>query len=231
MIDRTVGGGERYHDVAAVADAVLTRGGEHRGHGGDLALLNPELSYLAEDHATSVEALRTEIGPAAVDQLARFATAVVPPKAVNAYTTPVATASGRPRGEADRQALIDDLVARGTKVDPAEVLVIARAPDGRIVWIERGNEKAGLAHILRARRLRDFMSRGVAPTDVPGIAVRAVTDGVALGRVGRDGVVCDVDVGGGRREKIVAIVASNGFIVTAYPYDGRRMTPMEGPGA
>ncbi|MFC4948354.1 WXG100 family type VII secretion target [Pseudonocardia sp. GCM10023141] len=214
-------GDEWFHPVAAILDAVLTRGMAHLvAIGGDALMLDLRLSEIHDDHARTVALIRHEIGPAAVDHLARLSSALVPPTPVVADTCAVispAGSSGAPLADADRQSLINELVARGTKINAAEVLHIARAPDGRIVWIERGNGMAGLSHILRAGRIRDFLNIGVSPTDVPRLAIKAVMDGMPLGQVGKDGVAYDVDIGGGRRAMIVVIVGSNGFVVSAYP--------------
>ena len=86
-----------------------------------------------------------------------------------------------------------------------------------MVWLERGDDAVGLSHILRAGRIDDFARRDVPLADIPGLAVRAVTTGTAIGRVGRDGTLYQVDVTGGRRVQVVVVVGSNGFIVSAYP--------------
>lgn len=213
-------GDEWYHPVATLLDAVLTRGAAGAiATAGDLALLDLNLRTIYEDHTRLVQGVRGEISPGHAELLTRLATALSPPQPVGASCETVSPAgavgAGTPNG--DRQALIAEVQAAGNKINPAEVLHIARAPDGRIIWIERGNGAAGLSHILRAERIRDFTNKGVAPTDIPGIAVRAVTEGTPLGRVRRGGVAYDVDVGNGRREKIVVVVGSNGYIVTARP--------------
>jgi hypothetical protein len=85
------------------------------------------------------------------------------------------------------------------------------------VWLERGDDRSGLSHILRAGRIGDFARRGVAYADIPGLALRAVTQGRPLGQVRDGGVAYDVDLGGGRHTPVVVVVGSNGYIVTARP--------------
>jgi uncharacterized protein YukE len=218
------GSDEWYHPVAAVLDVALTRGAAKVvALGGDLILLDDRLAAIHADHLRAVDLVRASLAPEAADRLAGLATALTPPTPVVATTCAVGT-PGVAVPEAGRQALIDEAVASGVRMSPNEVLHIARAPDGRIVWIERGNASAGLAHILRAKRIGNFLDRGIAPTDIAGLAVRAATEGTHLGRVGRDGDAYEVDVGGGRREKIVVLVGSNGFVVTARPL-GANETP------
>jgi hypothetical protein len=86
-----------------------------------------------------------------------------------------------------------------------------------VVWLERGDDRAGLSHILRAGRIGDFFRRGVAYADIPGLPVRAVTQGTWLGRVRDGGDAYDVDLGGGRSAPVVVVVGSNGYVVTARP--------------
>jgi hypothetical protein len=167
-----------------------------------------------------VASLRGDLHPAAADRLARIATAVVPPTPTAATTcavTPPPGPAGAATPEAERRALIAEVVAAGHKITPNAVVHIARAPDGRVVWLERGDGRTGLSHLLRAERIARFVEVGVAPTDIPGLAVRAILEGRPVGRKGRDGTIYDVDVGGSRHRDIVVVVGANGYIITAYP--------------
>ena len=130
--------------------------------------------------------------------------------------------------EVQRQALVDEVVAAGHKISPADVLQIARAPDGRVVWLERGDGRAGLSHILRAGRIRAFTDCGVAYAEIPGLAVRALTHGIRLGTVRNGGDAYDVDLGGGRRVKVVVVTGSNGYVVSAYPLTRRAENRLKG---
>jgi hypothetical protein len=145
---------------------------------------------------------------------------MVAPRAEPANTCAVRPPDGPPGAalpEAQRQALIAEVAAAGKKISPTDVVHIARAPDGRIVWLERGDARRGLTHLLRAGRIADFVRHGVAPADIPGLAVRAVVEGEPRGRVGREATAYEVDIGGGRTTMIAVLVGSNGYIVTAYP--------------
>jgi WXG100 family type VII secretion target len=215
------GGDEWYHPVADVLDRYLRfRPAGAIAAAGDAYLLDLDLSAIHDDHVRAVESVRGELHPAAADRLARIATAVVPPRPITPDTCAVTSPPG-PAGaavpEAQRAALIAEVVAAGNKISPDAVVHVARAPDGRVVWLERGDGRTGLSHLLRAERIADFVAVGVAPADVPGLAVRAILEGVPTGRSGRDGTVYDVDIGGGRHRDVVVVVGSNGYIVTAYP--------------
>jgi filamentous hemagglutinin len=224
LVDALAGaadGVQWYHPVADVLDRMLRLKLAHAiAAAGDAYLLELAVSAIRDDHVRAVGFLRGELHPAGADRLARLATATVPPMPVPADTCAVTQPSGRsspPLPEPQRQALIADVVAAGHKITPSAVVHIARAPDGRVVWLERGDERSGLSHILRAERIADFLRRGVTPADVPGLAVRAVTAGTPVGRVGHDGTIYEVEISGGRREKVVVVIGSNGYIVSAYP--------------
>jgi len=214
---RIAGGEAWYHPVAAALDATITRGLAHRvALGGDIALLELELSRIHADHVRAVQLVRAELAPEAVERLARLATAVTPPVPVAASPCDV-RAAGTAVPEAHREALIAEAQAAGHKMHPAEVLQIGRAPDGRVVWLERGAGASGLSHILRAGRIANFADRGVPLSEIPGLALRAVTEGRQLGRVREGGVAYEVALSDGRWTPVVVVVGSNGYIVTARP--------------
>ena len=214
---RIAGGEAWYHPVAAALDATITRGLAHRvALGGDIALLELELSRIHADHVRAVQLVRAELAPEAVERLARLATAVTPPVPVAASPCDV-WAAGTAVPEPHREALIAEAQAAGHKMHPAEVLQIGRAPDGRVVWLERGDGDSGLSHILRAGRIANFTDRGVPLSEIPGLALRAVTEGTRLGRVREGGVAYEVALNDGRRTPVVVVVGSNGYIVTARP--------------
>jgi WXG100 family type VII secretion target len=215
------GGAEWYHPVADVLDRLVRFRVAHAlAAAGDAYLLDLDLATIHDDHVRAVASLRGELHPAAADRLARLATAAVPPAPVPAGTCLVTSPpgpAGAPVPEEQRQALVAEVVAAGHKISPTEVVRIARAPDGRVVWLERGDASSGLSHLLLAERIARFVEVGVAPTDIPGLAVRAILEGRPVGRKGRDGTIYDVDIGGGRHRHVVVVVGSNGYLITAYP--------------
>jgi hypothetical protein len=231
------GGEEWYHPVADVLDALVRFKVAHAiAAAADAYLLDLDLSAIHDDHVREVDLLRGELHPAGADRLARLATAMVPPTPVPANTCAVAAPfvpAGAPVPEAQRQALIAEVAARSDLIKPNEVLQIARGWDGRPIWISRGNANGGLQHLLRPERILAFLDKGVAPADIPGLALRAVAQGPPIGRsrprnlaederLRRQGkesaFVYSVDIGGGRRTNILVLKATNGFVVTAYPY-------------
>ena len=243
-VARYAGQEEWYHPVADVVDLfVRFRPGAVIAAAGDAYLMSQDLSTIHDDHVRAVGYLRGELDPAGADRLARIATAIAPPRPVMADTCALvspAGATGEPVSEAQRQALIAEVVAGGGRINPAEVVHIARGHDGRPVWLARGNGSAGLQHLLRAQRTLAFLDKKVAPGDVAGLALRALAEGPPVGRPKKKNLEQDaalrrkgqepafvyrVDVGGGRMVNLVVVKASNGFIVTAYPFS-KKVEPL-----
>jgi hypothetical protein len=229
---------EWYHPVADAVDLfVRFRPGAVIATAGDVYLMELDLSRIHDDHVRAVGYLRGELDPAGADRLARIATAVAPPRPVRADTCALGSppgAIGEPVSEEQRQALIAEAAAiDGRRVVPAEVVHIARAHDGRPVWLGRGDAKAGLQHLLRAERTLAFLDKRVPPAEIPGLALRALAEGPPIGRpkprnAEKDAAlkrkrlepafVYRVGIGGGRTIDMVVLKAENGFVITAYPY-------------
>ena len=234
-----------YHPVADVVDLfVRFRPGSVIAAAGDVYLMNLDLTTIHDDHVRAVGSLRGELDPAGADRLARIATAIAPPRPVRAATCALvspAGATGEPVSEAQREALIAEVPAiGGRRIVASEVVHIARAHDGRPVWLARGDGRAGLQHLLRAQRTLAFLDMRVTPGEVPGLALRALTEGPPIGRPkpknleedaalrrrGREpAFVYRVAVGGGRAITMVVVKAPNGFIVTAYPFS-KKIEPL-----
>lgn len=113
-----------------------------------------------------------------------------------------------------RQALIDELRRRGINHTPEAIVRIERMPNGSIVFLERGNARAGLQHILE-RHGSQFAQWGVGPNQVPAVIFRALQEGVVVGTRGV-GTIYRVTINGTTRH-ILVVRGNNGFIVTAHP--------------
>lgn len=127
---------------------------------------------------------------------------------------------GGPRGVqvATRENLIDQLLANGTKVTSANVVDI-RVVNGKTVWLETGNSKAGLQHILDGKAA-DFARRGVYQDQIPELIFKALENGRIVGTTGSGRnlrSVYEVDFNG-TKQTIAVGVSDNGFIVNAHPF-------------
>lgn len=124
---------------------------------------------------------------------------------------------GKLIGAIRRARLIRQLQRNGVKCNPRDIIRIGKDASGRIVFLERGNANAGLAHIL-GRHADDFERAGIKAADVPDVVFDAVTKGTRVGqqgtRAGRD--IIEV-VYNGEVKHIAVSTGSNGFIVGANP--------------
>lgn len=48
-----------------------------------------------------------------------------------------------------KNELIQELASQGIKHTPEDIVVIGRNPEGKILWLEKGNAKVGLEHIVQ----------------------------------------------------------------------------------
>lgn len=126
-------------------------------------------------------------------------------------------AAGGARSTAERQ-LLDELAANGIKHSPADVVAVARDSQGRVIFLETGNARAGLTHILEQHE-DDFARKGVSREDIPDLVMRAATEGRQVGVQGTPPGVRPVYevTHEGRPLRIAVTVGRNGFVVGANP--------------
>jgi filamentous hemagglutinin len=112
---------------------------------------------------------------------------------------------------------LNELAANGVKFTASNVVATGRLASGQVVFLETGNSKAGLQHIVEAHAT-DFAKIGISQSKIPEVVMRAVQDGRVVGYqgvgVGRPIYQIDID---GVRQNIAVTVSSNGFIVGANP--------------
>ena len=115
------------------------------------------------------------------------------------------------------KALIEEVVASGDKISPEKVVMITRDPKGKIVWLETGNEKSGLEHIINEHG-REFNGRGIANKDIPDYVLEAVYQGNVVGTQGKRNPRTIYEfIYNGQKQRIAVQVGSNGYIVGANP--------------
>lgn len=113
------------------------------------------------------------------------------------------------------KALIHELTKRDVKHTAKDIVAIKRAPDGKIVFLERGNNTAGLTHIWQ-RHQTDFRRKGISLDQLPGLIMAAIVEGKPVGVQGRDRTIYDVDIDG-TRYRIAISVSNNGYVISANP--------------
>jgi hypothetical protein len=117
--------------------------------------------------------------------------------------------------EAEKRALLAQLKTAGVKFTEKEVVQVIRSAAGKIVWLEKGNAKAGLEHIM-TRHGSQFSKLGVTGEEKVSRLIMDTLHTKAPVRTVKDGQVFKVLMGGTEREMNI-VVGNNGFIVTAYP--------------
>jgi len=132
-----------------------------------------------------------------------------PPKTPDAPKPP-----DPPKPKTPRQELLDELAEQGIKHNPDDIVHIGRDASGKIVFLERGNPKAGLQHIME-RHADNFARQGVPREQVGDLVFQAVTNGKVVG--GDAGRTVFEVVFNGEVRRVAVSVGSNGFIVGAHP--------------
>ena len=108
-------------------------------------------------------------------------------------------------------ALYHELTHSSVKFTLKDVVMISKTSDGKLLWLEKGNENVGLKHIL-SRHNEELERRGV--TDIPQfIESLAKQRPIKLSKNSR-GYEATYLVSG---KKYLLAYGTNGFIVTFYP--------------
>lgn len=109
------------------------------------------------------------------------------------------------------------MTAQGIKFTPENIVQVAKTGDGNIVFLETGNSKAGLQHII-GEHAKDFENIGISEAQIPYVVMNAVSEGSVIGYQGRGtGRPIYETVVNGETHRIAVTVSNNGFIVRANP--------------
>ncbi|APU17876.1 MULTISPECIES: hypothetical protein [Actinoalloteichus] len=152
-----------------------------------------------------------------------------------ASSTPTATVPtiGAPVAETPPESVerrygewIAELLRSGTKISPERVVRMGRHFEGHLVWLETGDiDESGRAHIMRPERKGNFDDIGIPPERVVDTIFELVETRKPVGYLGRSGEVYDVEIDG-CQGRLLVVIGSNGYIVTAYPIKlGRKIRP------
>jgi hypothetical protein len=113
-----------------------------------------------------------------------------------------------------RQSLLGELAQQGVRHTPENVVAIARDASGRVVFLESGNARAGLQHIVQEHGAQ-FAQRGITEAQIPDAVMAAATRGRQVGMQGTRPIF-EVEFNG-QTQRIAVTVGDNGFIVGANP--------------
>ena len=112
---------------------------------------------------------------------------------------------------------LEYLKANNIKFSEKDLISTIRAPDGKVVFLEKGNEKAGLLHVLKEHQ-KNFEDIGVQVDDIPNVLVDAIKKGKIVGYQGKGKgrPIYETEIKGKKRGFAITI-GNNGFIVGANP--------------
>lgn len=112
--------------------------------------------------------------------------------------------------------LLGELEQAGVKYNKDAIVGIVKNPEGKLTWLETGNEAAGLKHVV-ARHSQEFSSWGLKSEEEIGkLILNAVEQGGGKS-LGNGVTIYDVTINGISKQ-LKVVTGDNGFIVTAHPY-------------
>lgn len=113
------------------------------------------------------------------------------------------------------KALIAEVQKNGDKISPDDVVMITKDPNGKIVWMETGNSRSGLEHIID-RHGSEFNGKGISNDNIPNYILEAVHQGNIVSTQGKRNprTVYEFTYNG-KKHRIAVQVGSNGYIVSA----------------
>lgn len=206
-------------DEARTILGAASQGTSRPEAGAALQALTQAISDVADLHGTASQAkelIEQYIARIAGGGQAGTAQATTP---MTPWAPRPATRAG-PRSDVD-QELVATLVRQGTKITPEKVVRIGRDKAGKVVWLEQGDEHAGLAHLHGDKRVAEFDRSGIAREEIVDLVFIALTRGRLIGLSGKDRPVYEVEYRD-RTRRVAVSVGSNGFIVGANPINATR---------
>jgi len=113
------------------------------------------------------------------------------------------------------KSLFKEMTTQGIKFTPENVVGAGKDSSGKIIFLEKGNSKAGLQHIVKEHG-DQFSQIGVSEARIPDVVMKAVTDGKIVGYQGTGtGRPIYETMINGKKYNIAVTVGNNGFIVGA----------------
>ncbi len=115
---------------------------------------------------------------------------------------------------------IEELKQSGEKFTEEDIIFIDKDPSGKIIWLEKGNQKAGLEHILHGNPEKgttgheaDFLRAfGITKDQLPAF----LRNTIKTGKYTVQGNTRIYSIPNSKHPLYI-VVSSNGFVVTAFP--------------
>ncbi len=114
--------------------------------------------------------------------------------------------------------LLSNLIDNSYNFTEEDIIFIAKNANGRIMWLEKGNETAGLTHII-SRHCDDFKRAfGLNEEQIPKFLYDVVIKGSIVKEIiSKNGTGIDIIYDYQGKYFTFVGAGSNGFIVTAFP--------------
>lgn len=113
------------------------------------------------------------------------------------------------------KSLFNEMTTQGIKFTPENVVSAAKDNSGKIIFLEKGNSKAGLQHIAEQHGSQ-FAQIGVSEARIPDVVMKVVTEGKVIGYQGTGtGRPIYETIINGKKYNIAVTVGNNGYIVGA----------------
>lgn len=120
------------------------------------------------------------------------------------------------KGALKPEHLIDELKKSGVKFTEEDVVMITKTKKNELVWLEKGNDLAGLKHITDRHAIHLKVKFGISKENIPSFVKDVFTNGIEINSKFKNG---------GYEKKylykgeyiIISGVGTNGFIVSIYP--------------
>ncbi len=109
------------------------------------------------------------------------------------------------------QNLVDELSKSGVKYNADDVVMVTKAADGKLMWLEKGNDSSGLKHMIK-RHTTEFMKKGI--DDIPSFLNKILQTKPIQTGVNPAGPFSEYLIDG---VKYRVVYGSNGYIVSFYP--------------
>ena len=120
-----------------------------------------------------------------------------------------------PAGKFDT-SLLKELANSNVKYNLDDIVSIAKTPEGKLVWLEKGTAQAGLNHIMS--HAEEFVKCGISKEQIADFIMDALQNGTIIGYQGRGlGRPIYEVVFNGSVKRVAITTGENGFVVGANP--------------
>ena len=116
------------------------------------------------------------------------------------------------------EELLSYLIDNEYKFIKEDIIFIAKNKMGRVVWLEKGNDRAGLTHIILRHRSDFKKTFNLNENEIAGFLYDVVEKGNVISEyTSKNGTGVDTIYDYGGNYFTFIGMGSNGFIVTAFP--------------